>query len=77
MTAIELFAGAGGLSIALKKAGFDIKALIEIDKNCCDTLRLNFGMIYISLIFLFLRCFWFVNLPLNSKRVMYRTESHD
>lgn len=43
MTAIELFAGAGGLSIALKKAGFDIKALIEIDKNCCDTLRLNFN----------------------------------
>lgn len=42
MKAIELFAGAGGLSLALEKVGFNIQALIEIDKHCCDTLRLNF-----------------------------------
>lgn len=42
MKAIELFAGAGGLSLAIQKAGFDILSLVEIDKNCCHTLRHNF-----------------------------------
>ncbi|MBR1487037.1 MAG: DNA cytosine methyltransferase [Synergistaceae bacterium] len=38
---IELFAGAGGLALGLDKAGFQHKALIEIDKDAADTLKIN------------------------------------
>ena len=38
---IELFAGAGGLALGVEKAGFNTLALIEIDKNASDTLKLN------------------------------------
>jgi len=38
---IELFAGAGGLAIGLEKAGFHGVAFNEIDKNACETLRVN------------------------------------
>lgn len=40
---LSLFSGAGGLDIGFHKAGFKIVACIEIDKSCCDTLRLNTG----------------------------------
>lgn len=38
---IELFAGAGGLALGLEIAGFSTRALIEIDRYCCDTLQTN------------------------------------
>jgi DNA (cytosine-5)-methyltransferase 1 len=38
---LELFAGAGGLAIGLEKAGIKCKALNEIDKWACQTLRTN------------------------------------
>lgn len=38
---IELFAGAGGLGIGLAQAGFEPKAVVEVNKWCCDTLREN------------------------------------
>lgn len=41
LTAISLFSGAGGMDIGVQQAGFSIKACIELDKNCCATLREN------------------------------------
>ena len=39
LKAISLFSGAGGMDVGVLQAGFDIKACVEIDKNCCATLR--------------------------------------
>ena len=41
LTAISLFSGAGGMDIGVRQAGFHILACVEIDHNCCDTLRAN------------------------------------
>lgn len=41
VTAIELFAGAGGLALGLEKAGIKTLAHVEIDKFCCETLKAN------------------------------------
>ena len=35
---VDLFAGAGGLSLGFKKAGYDIRSHIEIDERCCETI---------------------------------------
>ena len=40
-TSIELCAGAGGQAIGLEKAGFDHVALVEIEGQFCETLKLN------------------------------------
>lgn len=41
LKAIDLFAGAGGLSFAASKLGFEILAAIEIDKDACVTFQNN------------------------------------
>lgn len=41
VTAIELFAGAGGLALGLEKAGIQTLAYVEYDKFCCETLKMN------------------------------------
>ncbi len=41
LTAVELFAGAGGLLLGTSLAGFRHLAAAEWEHNCCNTLRLN------------------------------------
>lgn len=41
VTAIELFAGAGGLALGLEQAGIQTLEYVEFDKACCETLRTN------------------------------------
>jgi len=40
---IDLFAGAGGLSLGLHQAGFQVVGAIEFDKHACNTYRHNIG----------------------------------
>lgn len=41
MKSVELFVGAGGLALGTSRAGMHHEAVIEWDKNACDTLRRN------------------------------------
>ena len=45
--AMDLFAGGGGASAGLEKAGFDVKYKVEMNKTAADTLRLNFPDSYV------------------------------
>jgi DNA (cytosine-5)-methyltransferase 1 len=41
LTSLELCAGAGGQALGLEKAGYAHRAVVELDKDCCATLKLN------------------------------------
>lgn len=41
LTCIDLFAGAGGFSLGVSQARFNVVATVEIDKDACQTLRAN------------------------------------
>ena len=46
INSIELFTGAGGLAMGMQLAGCHHRALIEWDKDSCDTLRGNISSGY-------------------------------
>lgn len=41
LTCISLFTGCGGAALGLRKAGFEIRVMVEWDKSACETLRIN------------------------------------
>lgn len=41
LRAIDLFAGGGGLTVGLKRAGFQVVASVEMEKNAYNTYRTN------------------------------------
>lgn len=41
MNSVEIFTGAGGLALGMGRAGFHHLALVEWDKDSCETIRLN------------------------------------
>ncbi|MCB9267786.1 MAG: DNA (cytosine-5-)-methyltransferase [Lewinellaceae bacterium] len=43
MKSLEIFSGAGGLALGMKHAGFSHSALVEWNKDACDSLRNNFN----------------------------------
>jgi len=41
LSSLEVCAGAGGQAIGLEAAGYQHESVVEIDRDCCNTLRLN------------------------------------
>lgn len=41
LSSIEICAGAGGQALGLERAGFEHVSLVELDRNACQTLRIN------------------------------------
>lgn len=48
-SAIDLFAGCGGMTAGLIKAGFNVVAAVEIDKNAAKTYRANYEKLGVKL----------------------------
>jgi DNA (cytosine-5)-methyltransferase 1 len=46
-THISLFTGIGGFDLGFSKAGFENRVMVEFNKDCCDTLRVNWLKEYI------------------------------
>lgn len=42
-TDVEVCAGVGGHALGLEQAGFEHQALVELDPDCCKTLKINRG----------------------------------
>jgi DNA (cytosine-5)-methyltransferase 1 len=42
LTAVDLFAGAGGLTLAAQLAGIEVRAAVELDGHACSTYKKNF-----------------------------------
>lgn len=40
-TVISLFSGAGGIDYGLEAAGFETRVAVEMNRDCCETLRAN------------------------------------
>ncbi|HIK11346.1 MAG TPA: DNA cytosine methyltransferase [Oscillatoriaceae cyanobacterium M33_DOE_052] len=38
-SALSLFSGAGGMDLGVRQAGFEVRACLEMDPYCCETLR--------------------------------------
>ena len=41
LRALDVFAGGGGLTVGLKRSGFDVVAAVEMEKHACATYRAN------------------------------------
>ncbi len=49
---IDLFCGAGGLSLGFERAGYRCVGAIDVSKACIDTHKLNFLIVFLlTLIF--------------------------
>lgn len=41
LTAVSLYAGAGGIDYGFEAAGYETRVAVEMDEDCCETLRAN------------------------------------